>query len=133
LPAAIKLTTTVGPQGLEADGQDAAFIDVEVVDAKGVRCPTDDTRVDFTFSGPGIWRGGYNSGKVDSTNNLYLNTECGINRVSVRSIFAPGTITITASRPGLKPAKIQIVSKAVNLADGVSDLTPQLLRGPAEG
>jgi beta-galactosidase len=133
LPAAIKLTTTVGPQGLEADGQDAAFIDVEVVDAKGVRCTTDDARVDFTFSGPGIWHGGYNSGKVDSTNNLYLNTECGINRVSVRSTLVPGTITITASRPGLKPAKIQIVSKAVNLADGVSDLTPQLLRGPAEG
>jgi beta-galactosidase len=128
LPAAIKLTTTVGPQGLEADGQDAAFIDVEVVDAKGVRCPTDDTRVDFTFSGPGIWRGGYNSGKVDSTNNLYLNTECGINRVSVRSILAPGTIIITASRPGLKPAKIQIVTRPVNLTDGISNLTPQLPR-----
>jgi beta-galactosidase len=109
------------------------FIDVEVVDAKGQRCPTDDARVDFTFTGPGIWRGGYNSGKVDSTNNLYLNTECGVNRVSVRSTLEPGTITITASRNGLKPAKIQIVSKAVNLADGLSELTPQRLRGPAEG
>jgi beta-galactosidase len=132
-PAAIRLTTTAGPRGMEADGQDAAFIDVEVVDAKGQRCPTDDARVDFTCSGPGIWRGGYNSGIVDSTNNLYLNTECGVNRVSVRSTLAPGTITVTASRDGLKPAKIQIVSKAVNLADGISTLTPQLLRGPAEG
>ena len=132
-PAAIRLTSTVGPQGMQADGQDAAFIDVEVVDAKGQRCPTDDARVDFTISGPGIWRGGYNSGKIDSTNNLYLNTECGINRVSVRSTLSPGTITVTASRDGLKPAKIQIVSKAVNLTDGISTLTPQLLRGPAEG
>jgi len=52
-PAAIKLTPTVGPQGLQADGQDAAFIDFEVVDAKGQRCPTDDARVDFTISGQG--------------------------------------------------------------------------------
>ncbi|MGA2897629.1 MAG: hypothetical protein ABSE27_08545 [Acidobacteriaceae bacterium] len=49
-----------------------------------------------------IWRGGYNSGKVDSTNNLYLNTECGINRVSVRSTLSPGMITVSASRPGLQ-------------------------------
>jgi beta-galactosidase len=131
-PAAIKLTMTVGPQGLQADGQDAAFIDFEVVDAKGLRCPTDDARVDFTISGPGIWRGGYNSGKIESTNNLYLNTECGVNRVSVRSTLSPGTIAITASRPGLKPAQIQIVSKAVNLADGLSALTPQLMPGPAK-
>jgi beta-galactosidase len=132
-PAAIKLTSTSGPQGLQADGQDAALIDFEVVDAKGLRCPTDDARVDFTISGPAIWRGGYNSGKIDSTNNLYLNTECGINRVSVRSTLLPGTIVVTASRPGLKPAKIQIVSKAVNLEDGLSTLTPPLLPGPVEG
>ena len=131
-PAAIKLTSTVGPQGLQADGQDAAFIDFEVVDAKGQRCPTDDARVDFTCTGPGIWRGGYNSGKVDSTNNLYLNTECGINRVSVRSTLSAGTITISASRPGLKPAKIQILARPVNLTDGLSTLITQLIPGPAE-
>ena len=132
-PAAIKLTPTVGPQGLQADGQDAAFIDFEVVDAKGQRCPTDDARVDFTISGPGIWRGGYNSGKVDSTNNLYLNTECGINRVGVRSTLSSGTITINGSRPGLKSAKVQIITRPVNLADGLSTLIPPLLTGPAEG
>ena len=64
-PAGLKLTKTTGPQGFHADGQDIAFIDVEVVDAKGQRCPTDDARVDFVISGPGIWRGGYNSGTID--------------------------------------------------------------------
>ena len=93
-PAQIKLTSIVGPQGLQADGQDVALIDFEVVDAKGQRVPTGDARVDFTISGPGIWRGGYNSGKIDSTNNLYLNTELGINRVSVRSTLSPGVIAI---------------------------------------
>ena len=57
-PAAIKLTPILGPKGLQADGEDVALIDFEVVDAKGQRCPTDDARVDFTCSGPGIWRGG---------------------------------------------------------------------------
>jgi beta-galactosidase len=131
-PFAIRLTSTAGPQGFQADGQDAAFIDFEVVDAKGQRCPTDDERVDFTISGPGIWRGGYNSGKIDSTNNLYLNTECGINRVFVRSTLETGTITVTASRSGLKSAKVQLVARPVNLTDGLSTLVPQHLTGPAE-
>ena len=132
-PAAIKLTAIVGPQGLQADGQDAAFIDFEVVDAEGRRCPTDDARVDFNCSGPCIWRGGYNSGKIDTTNNLYLNTECGINRVSLRSTLSPGTIMVTARRPGLKLAEIQIVSAQVKKTDGLSTLTPQRLSGPEEG
>jgi beta-galactosidase len=85
---------------------------VEVIDSRGQRVPTDDVRIDFTFDGPGTWRGGYNSGKVDSTNNLYLNTECGINRVAVRAGFSPGTITVTASRAGLKPGQVKLISKS---------------------
>jgi beta-galactosidase len=131
-PAQIKLTPTVGPLGLQADGEDAALIDVEVVDSKGQRCPTDDDRVDFKVTGPAVWRGGYNSGKTDSTNNLYLNTECGINRVSLRSTFSAGAITVTASRPGLKSAEIKIVSKPVQIVDGLATFVQQHLRGPAE-
>jgi len=131
-PAQIKLTSIAGPQGLQADGQDVALIDVEVVDAKGQRCPTDDARVDFKVEGPANWRGGYNSGKIDSTNNLYLNTECGINRVSVRSTLAAGAITVTASRPGLKSAQIKLVAKPVKIVDGLADFVPQHLRAPVE-
>jgi beta-galactosidase len=105
---------------------------VEVLDAGGRRCPTDDDKVDFTITGPGIWRGGYNSGKIDSTNNLYLNTECGLNRVSVRSTLSAGTITVTASRPGLKSAQVKIVAKPVNIVDGLATFMPPHLRGPAE-
>ena len=130
-PAQIKLTPIVGPEGLQADGQDAALIDVEVLDAKGQRCPTDDDKVDFTITGPGIWRGGYNSGKIDSTNNLYLNTEAGINRVSVRSTLSAGTITVTASRAGLKSAQVKIVAQPVKIVDGLATFMPQHLRGPS--
>jgi beta-galactosidase len=131
-PAAIKLTARVGPAGLLADAQDVAWIDVEVVDDKGQRCPTDDARIDFTGAGPAVWRGGYNSGKLDSTNNLYLNTELGINRVFVRSTLTPGTITITANRKGLKGAQVQIASRPVAMKDGLATWMPPLLKGPAE-
>src|SRR5207302_975557 len=39
-PAAVRLTTRTGPRGLRADGADLAFVDVEVIDAEGNRCPT---------------------------------------------------------------------------------------------
>lgn len=71
-PKAIKLTLRTGPRGLQADGSDVALVDFEVVDAKGRRCPTDEARVDFSINGPAIWRGGVNAGKLNSTNNLYL-------------------------------------------------------------
>jgi beta-galactosidase len=128
-PAAIKLTLHTAPGGMRADGEDMALIDVEVVDAKGNRCPTDDARVDFTWSstgravsatGPAIWRGGYNSGKTNSTNNLYINTEDGINRVAMRSTREAGSVTLTATRTGLKPATVSFDTKPVQDMDGLS-------------
>ena len=104
-----------------------ALIDVEVVDEQGRRCPTDDARVDFRVTGPAVWRGGYNSGKTASTNNLYLNTECGINRVAVRSTLKPGTITVTATRNGLEEATVQIEARPVTVKDGLADIQPNRL------
>jgi beta-galactosidase len=118
-PRALKLTPLVGPDGLQANGSDVALFDVEVVDAQGRRCPTDEARVDFKVDGPAIWRGGYNSGIPHSVNNLYLNTECGINRVAIRSTLKPGAITLTATRDGLAPATVTVESKPVAITDGL--------------
>jgi beta-galactosidase len=115
----LKLTPHVSPAGLLADGSDVAFFDVEVTDALGRRCPTDEARVDFKLEGPARWRGGYNSGKANSINNLWLDTECGVNRVAIRSTRAAGKITLTATRAGLAPATVQVESKPVNVADGL--------------
>ena len=115
----INLTPFVSPNGFQADGADVAFLDVEVVDANGQRCPTDEARVDFKLAGPAIWRGGVNSGKTNSINNLWLDTECGVNRVAIRSTRNPGTITVMAMRAGLDPAKIQIEAKSVEVVDGL--------------
>ncbi|MDR3460414.1 MAG: DUF4982 domain-containing protein [Verrucomicrobiae bacterium] len=116
----IKLTPHVGPAGLQADGSDVALFDVEVVDAQGRRCPTDEARVDFKLDGPAIWRGGYNSGKLNSVNNTWLDTECGINRVAIRSTLKAGAITLTATRDGLEPGKVQVESKPVEIVGGLA-------------
>jgi beta-galactosidase len=129
-PKAIRLTLHTGPQGLQADGSDVALIDFEVVDAQGRRCPTDEARIDFKVEGPGVWRGGLNSAVPNSTNNLYLNTECGINRVALRSTLAPGTIVLTATRPGLAPATVKIESQPVEITAGLMREMPQRIPGP---
>ncbi|MCF7688195.1 MAG: DUF4982 domain-containing protein [Cephaloticoccus sp.] len=107
---ALRLTPIMGPDGWRADGSDVALIDVEAVDAKGARVPTFQARVDFTLTGPAVWRGGYNSGKIDSINHPHLDLEAGINRVALRSTRAAGEITLQVRGAGLTPATCTIVS-----------------------
>jgi beta-galactosidase len=121
-PQRLQLTPHVSPAGLRADGSDVAFFDVEVVDAQGRRCPTDEARVDFKLAGPAIWRGGYNSGKTNSVNRLWLDTECGINRVAIRSTLTPGVITLTASRAGLDSAVVQVSAQGPDESAGRNGL-----------
>lgn len=128
-PKSIKLSLHTGPKGLQADGSDVALIDFEVVDAQSRRCPTDEARVDFSVTGPVIWRGGFNAAKLNSTNNLYLDTECGINRVAIRSTSTPGTITVTAKREGLTSATLKIESKNVKFDGGLTVAMPQTMPG----
>ncbi len=126
-PKAIRLTVHMGANGLQADGSDVALIDFEIVDAKGRRCPTDEAKVDFQITGPAIWRGGFNASRLNSTNNLYLYTECGINRVAIRSTLTSGIITVTAKRKGLISATAKIESKSVNIVNGLTPIMPQRL------
>ena len=112
VPVALRLTPLTGPGGILADGADVVLFDVEAVDAKGDRVPTFQQRVDFEFSGPGTWRGGYNSGKINSINHSYLDLEAGINRVAVRAGRTPGKLTLTARSAGLAPASAGVDSLA---------------------
>jgi beta-galactosidase len=123
---ALKMTPITGPGGLHADGSDIVLIDVEAVDAKGERCPTFQQRDDFETEGPGIWRGGYNSGKIKSTNNTYLDLEAGINRVAVKAARTAGAITVRVKGEGLKPASVTVVSHAVQVENGYSKALPQM-------
>jgi len=123
-PVALRMTPITAPGGWRADGSDIALIDVEAVDERGDRCPTFQQRVDFETSGPGVWRGGYNSGKIKSTNNTYLDLEAGINRVSVRATRAAGEVTVRVTGQGLKPAGIILKSTPFPVANGASQTLP---------
>jgi beta-galactosidase len=105
-------------------------MDVQALDAEGNRVPTFQERVDFTTEGPGVWRGGYNSGKIKSTNNTYLDLEAGVNRVAVRATRAAGKITVEARAEGLKPAALVIDSQPLRVRNGYSNALPVLPEAP---
>ncbi len=126
-PAGLRLTVITGPGGLLANGSDVALIDVEAVDAAGERCPTFQQRVNFTCTGPVVWRGGYDSGQPGSINKRYVDLECGINRVAIRSTLAAGEITVTADCPGMQSASITIPSHTFEAQDGYSKMAPRML------
>jgi beta-galactosidase len=134
--AAIKLTTMTAPGGLKADGADVALIQVEVVDAQGRRCPTNLDLIDFDLTGPAEWRGGLAQGPDNYILSKRLPVECGVNRVLVRSTPHAGKVTVTATAKGLKPASVEMTTRAVNVINGLAailpgaDLSPRLDRGP---
>ncbi|HKX33661.1 MAG TPA: DUF4982 domain-containing protein [Blastocatellia bacterium] len=135
-PAAVRLTSRMAPGGLRADGADLALIDVEVVDADGIRCPTALNLINFSLSGPAEWRGGIAQGPDNFILSKKLPVENGINRVIIRSTPKAGKVMLIASAEGLKPASVEIVSRPVQVTDGLSlempgaGLPSNLERGP---
>src|SRR5207247_9486013 len=119
-PFGIRLTVHTGPSGLRADGSDLALIDVEVVDAAGNRCPTALNLINFSISGPAEWRGGIAQGPDNYILAKSLPVECGINPVLVSSTPDSGVIRLKVEADGLKPAAVEIVSRAVKSTDGLS-------------
>jgi beta-galactosidase len=134
--AALKLTVTTAPGGLKADGADVALVEVEVVDARGRRCPTNLNLVNFKLSGPAEWRGGIAQGPDNYILSQSLPVECGANRVLIRSTSQPGKIALSAESAGLSPASAEIVSRPVTFTDGLATVFPddglpvRLQRGP---
>lgn len=96
------------------------------MDAKGDRCPTFQQRVDFETTGPAVWRGGYNSGKIKSTNNTYLDLEAGINRVAVRATRTAGAVIVSVKGANLQPASLTVRSNAIPVQNGYSVLMPAM-------
>jgi beta-galactosidase len=125
-PVALKVSPIYSPTGLRADGSDVALFDVEAVDAHGERCPTFQQRVDFDCSGPAIWRGGYNSGKTNSINNTYLDLECGVNRVAIRTTRDRGTVTVRARAKGLRSGSASVKAVAFKAPNGFTATQPYM-------
>ena len=113
------------PFQVTANGTDAAFVVAKVVDASGNLVPDAKNILTFAVSGPGTYRGGadsyvtFKAGETPRDNNggvagnflpqgyhapgdANLSAEGGLAKVAVRAQFTTGTVTVTASAPGLK-------------------------------
>ena len=107
-PSQIHLTLHTDTNGLKADGNDVAYVDIEVTDENGDICPLCYDKIDFEFSGDGVFLGGYNSGKFDFgdkhesvIHKNYVYAECGTNRVFIRSTENVGKLKLKANMNGI--------------------------------
>ncbi len=123
-PFAIKLKAITNAKGLVANGQDLALVEVEVVDAKGNRCPTALNMVNFDISGNGIWRGGMAQGPGNYILSKQLPVECGVNRAFVRTTTEAGKIVINAISDGLKDGNLVLTSLPFITTNGLSKTMP---------
>jgi beta-galactosidase len=91
-----------------ANGSDAGFVLATIVDAQGNWCPLASHNITFSTSGPGTYVGSSNF-LNDTTQDVTfhapgsreLMAEGGQMKVAVRSTFTSGTVTVSASAPGL--------------------------------
>jgi beta-galactosidase len=133
---ALRLREVSRPTAFFADGHDLALIEVEVVDAKGNRCPTALNMVDYSLDGPAEWRGGMAMGPGNYILAKSFPVEGGVNRFLIRSTTKPGRIMIRATAAGLKGAELVLVSSSFPVNKGLSislpsfGLSPHLERGP---
>lgn len=135
-PVALRLTNIKRPTDFMADGHDLSLIEVEVVDAKGNRCPTALNMISYTLNGPAEWRGGMAMGPGNYVLAKSFPVEGGVNRFLIRSTTTPGTIIIKASADGLQSATLTLVSKPFKTENGLTRVLPSvglpsnLKRGP---
>ncbi len=135
-PVALRLRTIDRPTAFWANGQDISLVEVEVIDAKGNRCPTALNTVNFSLDGAAEWRGGIAQGPDNYILAKRLPVENGVNRVLIRSTTTPGKIIIKADADGLKSAVLKMETILFAREYGLSKSLPSaglpsyLKRGP---
>ena len=123
-----------------ANGSDAAFVVAQVQDANGNLVPTAADNVTFSVTGPATYMGGTQQLVADPSWTSYyqdaysqahstviqgvpyaffhspgdpeLNFEGGLQKIALRSTFVPGTVTVTATAPGLESGSVTLASVA---------------------
>ncbi len=107
-PYTLRLEPSV--KSLKADGDDLVYVTVSVVDREGNICPADDRLVKFAVKGQGSYRAAAN-GDATSLDLFHLPQMHMFNgrlTAIVQSSDTPGTVTLTATSPGLKAASITL-------------------------
>ena len=105
---AVRLTATADNDVWRADGQDLQHVRVEAVDRKGRRVQIATDQVTFAVEGDarivGVANGDINSDELTVGNQRRLfNGTC---TAILRAGQAPAAVTLTATAPGMKPAKL---------------------------
>jgi beta-galactosidase len=111
--APVQLQGSADRAEIQADGKDLSFITVRVLDRNGLTVPRANNLIKFSFTGPGEIVATDNG---DPTNFVPFPSHereafNGLALVIIRSkIEQPGTITVTATSPGVLKAQVTIVS-----------------------
>lgn len=135
LPKNIKLNLTLGPDSLHADGADMALIEVEVLDAKGQRCPLSEDKIDFEVKGPAEFVSEKVQPDTKTIGSKSHTVKAGVSRILLRSTRQPGTVTVIAKSGDLIVDSMSFRSKPVVVSKGLSTYLPgqnqpsSLLRG----
>lgn len=109
---AVRLRATADHPSWCADGMDLQHVRIEAVDRRGRRDPEAGHLLTFTVEGPaeivGVINGDITSNELTTGNQRSLYR--GVATVILRSGRESGTVTLTASAPGLKPVRHQMVT-----------------------
>ena len=98
---------------LTADGKDLSFINVRVVDKNGHLCPDAAHKVKFNVRGSGSFRAAANGdpSSLESFQAPQMSLFKGQLTAIVQTEETPGIIVFEASAPGVKAARIELVSE----------------------
>ena len=107
------LVLTCNRREIAADGEDLAYITVQVADKDGNLVPTDERKVSFKVSGAGTFEATANG---DPTcllpfQNPEMQLYSGAATAIVRPAKTPGQLTFRAQAPGLRPATLTLPVK----------------------
>lgn len=110
--ASSRIRLTADRSTLTADGQDLAFINVEITDAAGRLVPSAQDSLTYTLTGPGVLAA-IGSADLTSTETYRANPRRafqGRALVVARTQSTAGAIILTATAPGLETATVALLS-----------------------
>lgn len=106
------IVLTPDRESYKADGKDLAFVRVSVVDKDGNLVPHAENDIRFTVTGTGSYHASANGNpaSLELFQAPHMKAFNGELTTIVRTDTKPGTITLKATAPGLKPATITLKS-----------------------
>jgi beta-galactosidase len=107
-----KIKLIADRQRIFADGQDLAFVTIEITDKDGNLQPNAENELHFTINGPGVIAGVDNANLKDTSQYIATTRKAWHGRalVIIRSTHQGGDIKLKVSSPGLNESNIVIKS-----------------------